>query len=69
MYQKKDFNGVCLLAPYPRRMGTEVPPYAERLTYELDNITFTHSYLDSCTTLALQAAIAMEAKRGEYHRI
>ena len=59
---EKDFNGVCLLAPYPRRMGTEVPPYAERLTYELDNITFTHSYLDSCTTLALQAAIAMEAK-------
>lgn len=59
---EKDFNGVCLLAPYPRVMGTEVPAYAEKSTYELDEITFTTSYLDSCTTLALQVAIAMKAK-------
>jgi len=59
---EKDFNGVCLLAPYPRVMGTEVPAYAEKSTYELNEITFTTSYLDSCTTLALQVAIAMKAK-------
>lgn len=58
----KDFNGTCLLAPYPRVMGTEVPVYAENQTYELEAITFTSSYLDSCTTIALQAAIAMGAK-------
>lgn len=57
-----EFNGICLLPPYPRMMGTEVPPYAERLTFELDAITFTQSYCDSCTTLALQAALAMKAK-------
>lgn len=57
-----DFNGICLLPPYPRIMGTEVPVYAERLTFELNAITFTQSYCDSCTTLALQAALAMGVK-------
>lgn len=59
---EKDFYGTCLLAPYPRVMGTEVPAYAEKQTYELKDITFTSSYLDSCTTIALQAALAMDAK-------
>lgn len=59
---ESDFNGTCLLPPYPRIMGTEVPAYAERLTFELDAITFTQSYRDSCTTVALQAALAMGAK-------
>lgn len=59
---EKEFKGTCLLAPYPRIMGTEVPIYAEKHTYELDTITFTSSYLDSCTTIALQAAIAMNTK-------
>ena len=59
---EKDFDGTCLLTPYPRMMGTEVPPYAMRLTFELDAITFTSSYPDSCTTLALQTAIIMGAK-------
>lgn len=59
---EKDFNGTCLLAPYPRVMGTEVPAYAEKQTYELGAIAFTSSFLDSCTTIALQAAIVMDAK-------
>lgn len=59
---ESDFSGICLLPPYPRMMGTEVPAYAERLTFELDKITFTQSYCDSCTTLALQAALAMEVE-------
>lgn len=57
-----EFNGICLLPPYPRTMGTEVPSYADRLTFELDAITFTRSYCDSCTTLALQTVLTMEAK-------
>lgn len=59
---EKDFNGTCLLAPYPRIMGTEVPAYAEKQTYELEAIDFTALYPDSCTTIALQTAIAMGAK-------
>lgn len=58
----KNFNGTCILSPYPRIMGTEVPDYAERLTYELDDITFTESYHDSCTTVALQLALSMGVK-------
>lgn len=55
----EEFRGVCVLAPYPRVMGTEVPPYAERYTFELPEITFTQLYHDSCTTVALQTALAM----------
>ncbi len=54
-----EFNGTCLLAPYPRLMGTEVPNFAEKLTYELNEISFTTEYSDSCTALALQTAIEM----------
>lgn len=55
------FNGICVLPPYPRAMGTEVPEYVERATYELSEITFTKSYLDSCTTTALKCAIEHKA--------
>lgn len=59
---EEQFNGVCILAPYPRTMGTEVPVYAESATYELSEITFTDSYQDSCTTVALQTALALGVK-------
>lgn len=55
------FNGICVLPPYPRTMGTEVPEYAEKATYELPEIAFTKSYLDSCTTTALKCAIEHKA--------
>lgn len=60
--KEKDFNGTCVLAPYPRLMGTEVPDYAERFTFELPEITFTSSYSDSCTTVALQTALLLGIK-------
>lgn len=53
----ENFNGTCILAPYPRKMGTEVPAYAEKSTYELKDISFTDSYRDSCTAIALQTAL------------
>ena len=49
-----EFNGICVLPPYPRTMGTEVPEYAVNQTFELHEIAFTKSFLDSCTTTALK---------------
>ncbi|MDR2408632.1 MAG: aldolase catalytic domain-containing protein [Bacteroidales bacterium] len=51
-----DFEGKCVLPPYPRKMGTEVPDFLQLKTYELQNIEFTTEYHDSCTTVALQTA-------------
>lgn len=59
---EKDFNGICILAPYPRLMGTEVPKFAEESTFELPKITFTASFPDSCTTVALQTALLLGVK-------
>lgn len=52
-----NFSDIAILPPYPRTMGTDVPEFAAANTYELDAITFTDSYLDSCTTLAVQIAM------------
>lgn len=56
------FSGKCVLAPFPRKMGTEVPEFAEKNTFELSEISFTTKYLDSCTTVALQTALALQAE-------
>lgn len=57
----EEFDGTCVLAPYPRTMGTEVPNYALANTYELSKIDFTKYYQDSCTTVALQLALDFNA--------
>ena len=51
------FKAICVLPPYPRKLGTEVPEFAEQSTFELSNIEFTNQYQDSCTTLAIQTAL------------
>ena len=53
----EQFNAKCVLPPYPRKLGTDVPEYAEKNTYELPKIEFTKNYQDSCTTLAIQTAL------------
>ena len=53
----KQFKAKCVLPPYPRKLGTDVPVYAEKATYELPSIEFTTQYQDSCTTLAIQTAL------------
>ena len=58
---ESDFNGTCILAPYPRKMGTEIPSYAKNDTRELNMITFTDEYTDSCTTVALQMVLELKA--------
>jgi 4-hydroxy 2-oxovalerate aldolase len=52
----KEFRGACILPPYPRKMGTDVPDFVHGMTFELPSIDFTKEYFDSCTTVALQAA-------------
>ena len=59
--KEEEFNGKCILAPFPRKMGTEVPDFVQQSTYELEKISFTNDYLDSCTTLALQMALTLGA--------
>ena len=51
------FKAKCVLPPYPRKLGTDVPTYAAKATYELPKIDFTAEYQDSCTTLAIQTAL------------
>ena len=53
----EQFKAICVLPPYPRKLGTDVPEYAEKATYELPKIEFTTEYQDSCTTLAIQTAL------------
>jgi 4-hydroxy 2-oxovalerate aldolase len=53
----KEFRGKCILPPYPRKLGTDVPEYAEQSTYELPEIKFSKGYEDSCTALAIQTAL------------
>lgn len=57
------FNGTVVLPPYPRKLGTDVPEYAHEHTFELPEITFTNSYLDSCTTTSLKASIELKPKQ------
>lgn len=58
-----NFRGTCVLPPYPRTMGTEVPAYAEANTVELASVDFTDQFKDSVTTIALQ--LAMNLTDGE----
>lgn len=52
-------RGVCILPPYPREMGTEVPIFVQTQTYELPQIDLTETYRDSVTTIALQLALGL----------
>lgn len=53
----EQYKAICVLPPYPRKLGTDVPEYAEKSTFELPKIEFTNKYQDSCTTLAIQTAL------------
>lgn len=60
-----NFKGICILPPYPRTMGTEVPNFAADNTFELNSIDFINQYKDSVTTIALQLAMKLIAMEGE----
>ena len=59
---KKDFDGKCILPPYPRIMGTDVPEYAYKRTFELQSMSMLADYKDSVTAIALEAAFLLTEK-------
>lgn len=56
------FKGQCVLPPFPRKMGTYVPPAVVDKSFELSQINFTNRFKDSHTALALQTALTLGAK-------
>ena len=61
------FKDAVILPPYPRTMGTEVPAFAEKHTYELPSVDFINDYKDSSTTIAFQLALAIAS--GEIYTV
>lgn len=59
---KLPFTDKCVLPPYPRKLGTDVPDFAIDKTFELAEIKFTDRYYDSCTTVAIETAINLSGK-------
>lgn len=64
---ENNYIGKCVLPPYPRTMGTEVPSFAVESTFELEKIDFVKEYVDSVTTVALQ--LAMELTDGNVYLV
>lgn len=58
-----NFKDIVILPPYPRTMGTEVPEFAEKNTFELSSVEFINDYKDSSTTIAFQTAIEITADK------
>jgi 4-hydroxy 2-oxovalerate aldolase len=56
------FSGQCVLPPFPRKMGTYIPPAIIDKSFELSQIDFTDRLKDSHTALALQTALALKVK-------
>jgi 4-hydroxy 2-oxovalerate aldolase len=57
------FSWKCILPAYPRKMGTYIPEIAQNASTELESVSFTDKYKDSHTAIALQTALAMNAKK------
>ncbi len=57
-----NWNGDCILPPYPRKMGTFVPATAQNRTYELPPPDKQLINRDSHTSLAVQTAMALHVK-------
>ncbi|PWG81163.1 aldolase catalytic domain-containing protein [Pararcticibacter amylolyticus] len=54
-------DGICVLPPYPRKMGTFVPSGLIEQSFELEDVSFSTKYADSHTAVALQTAILLKA--------
>lgn len=59
---KNDFEGKCILSPFPRTMGTDVPEYADKNTFELKSMAMLADYKDSVTAIALETAFLLTKK-------
>jgi 4-hydroxy 2-oxovalerate aldolase len=58
-----DFEGDCVLPPFPRKMGTYIPNKIRNKSFELKSIDFTGKFTDSHTALALQTALSLQAEK------
>ncbi|MBX2966893.1 MAG: aldolase catalytic domain-containing protein [Cyclobacteriaceae bacterium] len=64
---EKSFNNfsgeiICVLPPYPRKMGTYIPEKLTNTAYELSKVDFTDQYTDSHTAVSLQCVIEFGAE-------
>ncbi len=51
-----EIKGKLILPPFPRKMGTYIPPSMENKSFELKSIDFTDILKDTHTAIALQTA-------------
>ena len=58
-----DIHGLCLLPPFPRKMGTYIPESIRSKVCELPSVDFTDHYKDSHTALALQTALLLKPSK------
>ena len=59
-------GGKCILPPFPRKMGTYIPESFLKNAFELDKVDFTKKFNDSHTSLAIQTAINLGAKKAYF---
>jgi 4-hydroxy 2-oxovalerate aldolase len=59
----EEYEGLCILPPYPREMGTYVPEKLRNQTFELSDNDFFNLKRDTHTAIALQAALMLNAKK------
>ena len=59
----EEYEGLCILPPYPREMGTYVPQKLRNQTFELSDNDFFNLKRDTHTAIALQAALMLNAKK------
>jgi 4-hydroxy 2-oxovalerate aldolase len=57
-----NFEGLCVLPPFPRKMGTYIPNSVKKKSFELSSVDFTDIHKDSHTALALQTALFLNTK-------
>ncbi len=50
-------EALCVLPPFPRKMGTYIPQKLENSAFELVSNEFTTKYIDSHTAIALQTVL------------
>lgn len=52
---------LCILPPYPRKMGTYIPDALKSNSFQLSENSFANQFLDSHTAIALQSIIELKS--------
>lgn len=63
--KKLPANAICILPPFPRKMGTYIPKAVLAQSYELPEFNFNPNYIDSLSAVAMQFAIELKASHVE----